>query len=187
LRYVDPTGMAAEESDTTDWDNTPIVWLDEVEVTAEPYSISTRFDHILSESRKSTMDAFRMSGQFYGAAYSITGPEYNAIMQGRDFVTLADIKAADDAALDLAMLMVPAAGVAKLARQGYRLTRVVGGRFYVFERVVPARNLSGEARAVYVKIVTPEGRTVRMYKDAHRIDGRFYERKFYKPDFPPAR
>jgi hypothetical protein len=57
----------------------------------------------------------------------------------------------------------------------------------VFEKVVNASNLPGEARTVYVKIFNSEGKLVKMYKETYKIDGRFMHRRDLFPTNVPGK
>lgn len=71
-------------------------------------------------------------------------------------------------------------GALNLAGKGYALTKTIG-KFTVYEKTVKATNLPGQAVAKWTKVFNQEGKLVKMYKDAYKIDGRHYERAFYKP------
>ena len=62
------------------------------------------------------------------------------------------------------------------AGKGYKYLKTIGRKFAVFQKVVKSKKLGGQARAVYTKVKNPSGKTVRVFKDAFKRDGRHYER-----------
>ncbi|MFZ1515634.1 MAG: hypothetical protein WAT21_09565 [Saprospiraceae bacterium] len=62
------------------------------------------------------------------------------------------------------------------ALKGYNYIKTIGKKYNVFEKVVKAKDLSGQARAVFTQIKNMSGKTIRYFKDAFKIDGRHYER-----------
>lgn len=106
--------------------------------------------------------------------------ENAAYLNGRTYVTAQDIEDVDSAAGEVVMAALPVTRLLNLAGKGYALTRTIG-RFTVFEKTVKATNLPGQAVAKYTKVFNQNGKLVKMYKDAYKIDGRHYERAFYKP------
>ena len=70
------------------------------------------------------------------------------------------------------------------AGKGFVKVSKIGGKFIKYEKIVKASNLSGEAKAVYVKIYNNEGKLIKMYKDTYKIDGKFMHRRNLLPNEP---
>ncbi|TAE39867.1 MAG: hypothetical protein EAY79_05145 [Runella slithyformis] len=73
----------------------------------------------------------------------------------------------------------PVPSFGKLVK-GYDFAKQIG-KFYEFRKVIKASNISGQARAVYVKTINESGKTVRLFKDTFRRDGRFLHRSTKYP------
>jgi RHS repeat-associated protein len=190
MRFVDPTGLSPEDPDCPKCVKT----FDEVVVVGERPA-EDEYDASNGGAPVRTFDmtgidrsnAFEKSGGFYAYAYSLSAYEVHAIMQGRKYVTGADSAAIHEGNTELAMTLIPFGRIVSIVGRGYKLVGVIGGRFYKFEKVVKASKLTGEARAVYVKIINSEGRTVRVYQDVYRPDGRYLGPRDHKfPNFPIA-
>ncbi|XLS28387.1 RHS repeat domain-containing protein [Flavobacteriaceae bacterium M23B6Z8] len=119
--------------------------------------------------------------------YILYGNEGSKLSRFWD-ILLRDINAEGNGenVTEASLSVLPLGIVFKKLGKGYSLVSKIGGKggksFYRFEKVVKASNLSGQARAVYVKIYNNSGKLVKMYKDTYRIDGRFLHRRFLKPN-----
>lgn len=68
--------------------------------------------------------------------------------------------------------------------KGYEFHKNVGNKYSVYIKNVPAKNLSGEASSSYYKVFNQNGKTIKVYKDSYKIDGRFLHRRNIKPEYP---
>ncbi|WP_375334368.1 RHS repeat domain-containing protein [Flagellimonas sp. C4] len=210
ISRIDPTGGSTDGCCDDDWVSNGLNELDGVTMTgtdmsggmmrglagmdfsfsapllmSQQYTMNTPLWEFSGQIEQFKVDAQRLTADGrIPSAYMVQGYinsyENSAYLDGRTYVTPQDIEDVDGAMGDVAMSIVPVGRLFELAGKGYTIIRTIG-RFTVFEKTVKASNLPGQALAKYTKVFNQEGKLVKMYKDAYKIDGRHYERAFYKP------